>query len=296
MNLTKVTETSSTITLGWTPPVNADVYVFYANGQMVSFAGKNNKDGTPRNQIKYSKTTPGPPFMVVAVCHSPNGAFTLDVGAYPSAPPDPPPSGTVTGTHWAEPPDYAKLKTIGYGFAVTNVAPADQAGAKAKLDAAKAAGIKLVIGMYAFGGPEPYVYNAGSDTFTLTAAATSMLNYLKSRESEIVAFFGFNEPYWVGADGHTDPCGVYSAASLRDLRNKIKAVWPERKDLPRHRLAQRVGARRRPVQRALVHRQQVRRPDRGRRLCRGVGLPVRERRLQETAVLSTGSTKKPRSF
>ena len=56
-------------------------------------------------------------------------------------------------THWPDVSDYSQLKSIGYGFAVTNVAPGDVAGAKAKLDAAHNAGIKLIIGLYAFGGP-----------------------------------------------------------------------------------------------------------------------------------------------
>ena len=44
-------------------------------------------------------------------------------------------------------------KLIGYGFAVTNVAPETAPGCEAELDAAHNAGIKLIIGLYAFGGP-----------------------------------------------------------------------------------------------------------------------------------------------
>ena len=157
LTLTKVAETSTTVTLTWMPPPTVDVYVFYAGNTMVSFAGRNNKDGTQRTLVKFSKTNPGAPFHVVAVCHPAPGEFALESGMYPAeAPPPPPPSGILTGTHWAETNDYATLKGIGYGFAVTNVAPGDVSGAQRKLDAAKAAGIRLVIGLYAFGGPEPY--------------------------------------------------------------------------------------------------------------------------------------------
>ena len=56
LTLTKLAETSSTITLGWTAPATVDAYVFYAKGVMVSFAGRTNKDGTARTSVKFSKT------------------------------------------------------------------------------------------------------------------------------------------------------------------------------------------------------------------------------------------------
>jgi hypothetical protein len=89
LTLTKVAETSSTITLGWTPPVGVGGYVFYADGQAVSVGSKNMKDGTPRKEIKFSKTSPGPPFHVTAVVRSSGGAYSLEVGAWADAPPLP---------------------------------------------------------------------------------------------------------------------------------------------------------------------------------------------------------------
>ena len=130
----------------------------------------------------------------------------------------PVPAGILTGTHWAEPHEYAQLKSIGYDFNITLVAPGDINSAKAKLDAAKSAGIKLILGLYGYGGPEPYVLS-GSNWIISTAAQNS-LNYLESRESEIIATFVFNEPYWV--------MGL-SAAQLRSLRTQIKGVWPNAK-------------------------------------------------------------------
>ena len=88
ITVTKVSETSSTITLGWTPPANVGGYVFYANGQP-TVATKNNKDGSPRNSVKFSKTSPGPPFQVSAICRTPQGAFSLEMGTYTEEPPLP---------------------------------------------------------------------------------------------------------------------------------------------------------------------------------------------------------------
>ena len=133
----------------------------------------------------------------------------------------------MTGTHWPDVSDYSQLKSIGYGFGVTNVAPGDVAGAKQKLDAAHNAGIKLIIGLYAFGGPEPYVLNANG-TWTISRGSIDVLNYLESRESDIVAFFGFNEPYWVEPGRrHRAPAASSPPRSCRQLRTKIQAVWPE---------------------------------------------------------------------
>lgn len=83
LTLSKLSETSSTITLGWTPPAGVDVYAFYAAGKRVSTGDSKNKDGTPRTSVKFSKTTPGPPFEVVAVMRRSEG-FALEWGAYPS--------------------------------------------------------------------------------------------------------------------------------------------------------------------------------------------------------------------
>jgi hypothetical protein len=96
MILSKLSETSSTITLGWTPPAGADAYAFYANGQVASVATRSNKDGSPRSSVKFSKTSPGPPFIVAALCGR-AGVFSVDVGTYPSSPP-PPPGGVFPGS------------------------------------------------------------------------------------------------------------------------------------------------------------------------------------------------------
>ena len=79
----KFMETSSTITLGWTPPANVGGYVFYANGQVVSVGTANLKDGTPRKDVKFSKTSPGPPFQVAAVVRLSSGAIIAEYDSYP---------------------------------------------------------------------------------------------------------------------------------------------------------------------------------------------------------------------
>ena len=130
-----------------------------------------------------------------------------------------------TGTHWADPSEYDTLAEIGYTFAVTVFAPADIAGATAKLDAAQAAGIQLIIGLYSFGGPEPY--SLSGDTWTLSAAAINAINFLESRSDDVLAFFGFNEPLWIHPiTGTSSSCGSLSATQLRNFRTAIRAHWP----------------------------------------------------------------------
>jgi len=89
LTLTKVSEAASTITLGWTPPVNVGGYVFYADGQVVSVATANLKDGTPRKDVKFSKAAPGPPFQVAAVVRLASGAIIVEHDSYPDEAPLP---------------------------------------------------------------------------------------------------------------------------------------------------------------------------------------------------------------
>lgn len=85
LTLTKIAETISTITLQWVPPVEVGGYIFYANGQVVSVATANLKGGAARNSVKFSKTSPGPPYQIAALCRSSPGVFTVEAGTYPSA-------------------------------------------------------------------------------------------------------------------------------------------------------------------------------------------------------------------
>src|SRR5262245_47851053 len=93
LTLTKLSETATTITLGWTPPANVGGYVFYADGQAVSVATASDKNG-PRKSVKFSKTNPGPLFQVAAVVRAADASISVEYGNYPAAPaPNPPPVG-----------------------------------------------------------------------------------------------------------------------------------------------------------------------------------------------------------
>jgi len=85
LTLTKVKEDASTITLGWTPPAGVGGYVLYANGQVASVATANLKDGSPRKEVKFSKTSPGPPYEIAATVRS-GSILSLEVGKYPVTP------------------------------------------------------------------------------------------------------------------------------------------------------------------------------------------------------------------
>ena len=88
LTLKKISETSTTITLGWDPPIGIGGYVFYAAGQAVSVATAYLKDGTARKEVKYSKTNPGPPYIVAATCRQ-GGILVLQTGFYPTSAPLP---------------------------------------------------------------------------------------------------------------------------------------------------------------------------------------------------------------
>src|SRR5262245_51392344 len=89
LTLTKISEDSSTITLGWTPPQGVGGYVFYANAQPVSVATAKLKNGALRKDVKYSKRSPGPPYIVAATCRQ-SGIIVLETAMYPNEAPLPP--------------------------------------------------------------------------------------------------------------------------------------------------------------------------------------------------------------
>lgn len=97
LTLTKIAETNSTITLGWTPPAGIEWYLFYAAGTRVANGSplyeSGSRKGQQRDEVKFSK--PGEPYQVVGVTKV-SGTFALDVGTYvasapPPPDPDPPP-------------------------------------------------------------------------------------------------------------------------------------------------------------------------------------------------------------
>ena len=129
-----------------------------------------------------------------------------------------------TGTHWPDIADFPTLKNLGYDFAVTNVNPANRAEWAPTFDAAGAAGLKLVIGMY----PVPYRLTNG--VWSITPAGQEFLRYAASRAASVKAIFVYNEPYWVNPfTNKNDLCGALSAQQLRDLRSAIRTIWPDAK-------------------------------------------------------------------
>lgn len=74
-------ESSSTITLGWNPPVGAEWYLFYAGGKRVSNAPAVGKNGVVKKTITFSKTPS--PWEIVAIVRR-SGVMGIEVGFYPA--------------------------------------------------------------------------------------------------------------------------------------------------------------------------------------------------------------------
>ncbi|MCC7497126.1 MAG: hypothetical protein IT160_06090 [Bryobacterales bacterium] len=126
-----------------------------------------------------------------------------------------------TGTHWANPSDYADLHQLGYQFVVTALSTRRDSW-KATFDAAEANGLKLIAGLY----PPPYSLSPAG--WSITPAGVDFLKYAASRANVVKAVFVYNEPYWVNPfSGSTNICGALSAAELRSLRSAIRDIWPE---------------------------------------------------------------------
>lgn len=138
--------------------------------------------------------------------------------------PAPPPGDALTGTHWPPSSAFKTIKGIGYGFGVVTVNPGDLASLKTILDAADAAGIKLILGLY----PYPYTGTPGDPaSMAITAAGQASLQAMNERASSILALYVFNEPYWTNPlTGATSSCGNFTAADLRALRLLIQDIYP----------------------------------------------------------------------
>lgn len=87
MPLTKLSETSTTITLGWTPPVGVEWYTLFAGYKRVS-----NHAPAGYKQVTFGKTTE--PYQVVAIVQTSQGVFDVAVGTYKTVPGPTGPTGT----------------------------------------------------------------------------------------------------------------------------------------------------------------------------------------------------------
>ena len=127
----------------------------------------------------------------------------------------------LTLTHFPSPADFPVLSALGYDAAVITFNPNRPTSWQPVLDAAAAAGIKLIAGGY----PAPYQLNNGN--WTITSSGIAMLNLLQSRPDVVIALYVFNEPYYTNPyTSQVSPCGYFSADDLRALRNAIQGVWP----------------------------------------------------------------------
>lgn len=68
------------IEISWTPPADADYYIFYAEGVRVSNAPAVDKNGVVKKSITFSKGAE--PYEVVCVKYS---KFDTDIGRYPES-------------------------------------------------------------------------------------------------------------------------------------------------------------------------------------------------------------------
>jgi len=128
---------------------------------------------------------------------------------------------TLTLTHFPNPSDFPILSNLGYDAAVITLNPNRPSNWEPTLDAAAAAGIKLIAGGY----PAPYQFNNG--TWTITGAGMTLLKFLESRPDVVLALYVFNEPYYTNPyTSQATPCGYFSADDLRALRSAIQSVWP----------------------------------------------------------------------
>lgn len=88
ITLTKTSETSTTITLGWTQIPNAEYYLFYAADKRVANAPAFDKNGVAKTSIKFSKGAE--PYEVVVVTRDASNNMATDKGVYTTAPVPPP--------------------------------------------------------------------------------------------------------------------------------------------------------------------------------------------------------------
>ena len=149
---------------------------------------------------------------VLALAASAGAADAVDRGTRPPA---------LTGAHWGSVSDLGTFRRIGYGFDVTTLDPTDPASWPRLLRAARAKGLKLIVGAY----PLPYSFAGGR--WSISAAGIRLLHFLDRHSTNVLALYVFDEPYWSNPlTGAASACGELTAADLRSLRTTIRSVWP----------------------------------------------------------------------
>lgn len=131
-----------------------------------------------------------------------------------------PASSVETGVHLANPSDFALLKRLGHQFAVVSL-DRNQAHWREVFAAAEKAGVRLIAGLH------PYPYRLEDGRWIIEPIGRTCIEFARERPVLVKALYGFSEPYWLDpATGENNPCGVYSAAELRQLRSTIRQIWP----------------------------------------------------------------------
>jgi uncharacterized protein (TIGR03437 family) len=133
-------------------------------------------------------------------------------------------SAVETGTHWAEPSEFPTLRNLGYNYAIVAINSSTEAEWARVFNAADAAGLRLIVGLY----PAPYSLNNG--VWTISQTGQRFLRYAATRAATVKAIFVYNEPYWLNPfTNQTNFCGNVTAAELRSLRSAIQQIWPAAK-------------------------------------------------------------------
>jgi hypothetical protein len=206
---------SGKVQLSWSPDASCFGYRFYRDGIPVS-KGSNPSQAS----VTFAAETDGKP-------HSYGVARALEQPAesvvFPA--PAPVPSLSLTGGHFVRVADYPTVAALGWKFVLDDCSSV--ADAKAKCDAAKAAGLKLIIGPY----PKPYSLPGGEGkggAWTISQTGQDVIRYLHSRMGDaVMALFVYNEPYWIDPlGGGSSADGTIPIADLRSLRTAIRAVAP----------------------------------------------------------------------
>ncbi len=128
----------------------------------------------------------------------------------------------LTGGHWVDAGDMATVKAAGWGFVVESIDPsAGQSALFARLDAAKAVGLQVIINFF----PYPFTWNG--TTWTITAAGQARLadlaSYNTANPGVIFAYMGMNEPYQLTLGS------AITATALKAFPAAVKTYFPAAK-------------------------------------------------------------------
>jgi hypothetical protein len=127
------------------------------------------------------------------------------------------------GGHWVDAGDMPTVAAAGWTFTINTFNPASfnptgLAAMNAVLDAARAAGLKSIVGMF----PYPYTWNGSTWSVSADgiAALQALAAYNAAHPGQIFALFVFNEPYQLSQSS------PLTATALKALPAVIHAQFP----------------------------------------------------------------------